>query len=172
VACLGVGAADVLALNLLVRTERLEPAAPVPAPAALAREEHAHAVVSLEPVFTMRTERVSSAAEPRPPRPEPLLVLEFGSAAHWLDARALHTLSHALGPLRAAGRILVVGHADDTGPAELNERLSAQRAAVVARRLAQLGVERTRVRVDWRGARQPREDGESKRVEIYLDEAP
>lgn len=171
-ACLGLGAADLLALNLLARAGQPASAEPL-APASLVRgvvpDRQASALVSLAPAL-----RVSGSLPPQTDKlaAPPVLVLEFGPSVHWLDGSALHALKGTLERLRGARQIRVVGHADLPGPSELNERLSAARAAAVARRLAHAGIERTRLQVAWSGARQPRADGASRRVEIYLEETP
>lgn len=51
--------------------------------------------------------------------------------------------------------ILAVGHADRIGPAQYNEKLSAERAEAVKQYLAQKGIEEQRVRSEGRGEAQP-----------------
>jgi len=51
--------------------------------------------------------------------------------------------------------ILAVGHADRIGPAQYNEKLSAERAQSVKQYLAQKGFEEQRVRSEGRGEAQP-----------------
>jgi|SRR5687768_6746043 len=51
--------------------------------------------------------------------------------------------------------IMAVGHADRIGPAQYNEKLSAERAAAVKQYLAQKGIEEQRVRSEGRGEAQP-----------------
>jgi len=51
--------------------------------------------------------------------------------------------------------IMAVGHADRIGPAQYNEKLSAERAEAVKQYLAQKGIEEQRVRSEGRGEAQP-----------------
>jgi OmpA-OmpF porin, OOP family len=51
--------------------------------------------------------------------------------------------------------IQAVGHADRIGPAQYNEKLSAERAEAVKQYLAQKGIEEQRVRSEGRGEAQP-----------------
>jgi outer membrane protein OmpA-like peptidoglycan-associated protein len=66
----------------------------------------------------------------------------------------------------------VIGHADASGPEQLNDQLSARRAQAVARRLLGSGISAARVRVDARGEREPREAGNSRRVEVFVGGGP
>ncbi|HET6518717.1 MAG TPA: OmpA family protein [Geminicoccaceae bacterium] len=70
-------------------------------------------------------------------------------------------------------RLLVAGHADRSGPADYNLRLSERRARSVADRLVQGGIDPAALDVRWLGEEQPRvptEDGgrepETRRVEV------
>lgn len=51
--------------------------------------------------------------------------------------------------------IMAVGHADRIGPAQYNEKLSAERAGAVKQYLSQKGIEEQRVRSEGRGEAQP-----------------
>ena len=51
--------------------------------------------------------------------------------------------------------ILAVGHADRIGPAQYNEKLSAERAEAVKQYLSQKGIEESRVRTEGAGQSQP-----------------
>lgn len=51
--------------------------------------------------------------------------------------------------------IVAVGHADRIGPAQYNEKLSAERAEAVKQYLAQKGIEEQRVRTEGAGQSQP-----------------
>jgi OmpA-OmpF porin, OOP family len=100
--------------------------------------------------------------------PEPYVVL-FESGSDRLDAVGLNvatTVSRAA-LVRAPTRINVVGYADRTGSANLNEALSLQRAENVAAALARAGVSPERIEVQARGASGAAEDG--RRVEITFD---
>jgi len=54
-----------------------------------------------------------------------------------------------------ATRVVVVGHADTSGSAAYNVRLSERRAKAVADALVGLGVAQTNLAVDWKGESQP-----------------
>jgi hypothetical protein len=69
--------------------------------------------------------------------------------------------------LRAPGRVSVIGYADPTGSARLNEALSLQRAENVAAALARAGVSPDLIDVQARGATGAVADG--RRVEITLE---
>ena len=55
----------------------------------------------------------------------------------------------------AATRVVVVGHADTSGSAAYNVRLSERRAKAVADALVGLGVDSGKLAVDWRGETEP-----------------
>jgi OOP family OmpA-OmpF porin len=167
--CLGAGAVDLLALNLVVlpaargpMPSPIEPEVPprAHAPAIAKRDTHPE-LAALFPVPV--------AAQPAPrAEPLPVAVLEFDVASRRVDRRGATSMSQTLRQLRDASEIIVIGHADASGPEQLNDRLSAQRAAAVARRLVEGGILETRVRVDARGEREPRKEGNSRRVEIFV----
>ena len=54
-----------------------------------------------------------------------------------------------------ATRIIITGHADTSGSAAYNIRLSERRAKTVADSLVSLGVAGTALSVDWKGESQP-----------------
>jgi outer membrane protein OmpA-like peptidoglycan-associated protein len=54
-----------------------------------------------------------------------------------------------------ATRVVVVGHADTSGSAAYNIRLSERRAKAVADALVGLGVNQTALSVDWKGESEP-----------------
>jgi OOP family OmpA-OmpF porin len=168
--CLGAGAADLLALNLVVlpaargaSAQPLDRQAPPRTPAPPA------ALPTPRPELALGVQPVPAGA---PPRPQPVAILEFDVASPYVDRRATSALGETLARLRDATEIVVIGHADASGPEQLNERLSAQRAAAVARRLLGSGIAEARVRIDARGEREPRQDGNSRRVEIFIGEQP
>ena len=100
--------------------------------------------------------------------PEPYVVL-FESGSDRLDGVGLNvatTVSRAA-LLRAPARINVIGYADPSGPAGLNEALSLQRAENVAAALQRAGVSPELIDVQARGAAGAAEDG--RRVEITFD---
>jgi outer membrane protein OmpA-like peptidoglycan-associated protein len=72
--------------------------------------------------------------------------------------------------------ITVHGHTDDSGPPEVNQRLSEQRALTVARQLQQAGIDRRRLLAVGHGPLQPRAGNDSeagretnRRVELQLE---
>ncbi|TFZ04268.1 OmpA family protein [Ramlibacter rhizophilus] len=73
--------------------------------------------------------------------------------------------------------VRIIGHTDSTGPDELNERLSLQRAQATRDYLAARGVDPRQVVIAGRGEREPIADNstdagraKNRRVEIYLGE--
>ena len=54
-----------------------------------------------------------------------------------------------------AARIVVVGHTDTSGSAAYNIKLSERRAKTVADALAGLGVDASKLAVDWKGESDP-----------------
>lgn len=73
--------------------------------------------------------------------------------------------------------VRIIGHTDSTGPDDLNERLSVQRAQATRDYLAARGVDPRQVQVAGRGEREPVADNNSdngrarnRRVEIFLGE--
>lgn len=53
----------------------------------------------------------------------------------------------------AATRVILVGHADTSGPLDYNVRLSERRAKAVADSLVGIGVNQTAMSVDWKGGK-------------------
>ena len=100
--------------------------------------------------------------------PESYVVL-FESGSDAVDAVGLNvaTTASRAALLRAPGRVSVIGYADPTGSARLNEALSLQRAENVAAALARAGVSPDLIDVQARGATGAVADG--RRVEITLE---
>ena len=96
-------------------------------------------------------------------------VVLFESGSDRLDGVGLNVAtSVSRAALRTApARINVIGDADPTGPARLNEERSLQRAENVAAALARAGVSPQLIDVQARGAAGAAEDG--RRVEITFD---
>jgi outer membrane protein OmpA-like peptidoglycan-associated protein len=164
VLCLLGGTVDLWALNDLVLPELYRQALPLP------RVSVAHAAAAK---VEQTPSPPSTPAEPAIQEQfEPVIVLEFEMNSHRVGRAALGSLGAVVEELGDARRIAVVGHADATGPEEFNELLSQARAESVARSLRQLGIARERLDVAWHGERRPRGEGDDKRVEIYLGEAP
>jgi outer membrane protein OmpA-like peptidoglycan-associated protein len=51
--------------------------------------------------------------------------------------------------------VVIVGHADTSGSAAYNVRLSERRSRAVADALVGMGIQQTALQVDWRGETQP-----------------
>lgn len=71
--------------------------------------------------------------------------------------------------------ITVIGHTDNTGTAEVNERISGQRAASVANLLAAQGIATSRLKAEGHSFNEPVADNSTKegqalnrRVEVYI----
>jgi outer membrane protein OmpA-like peptidoglycan-associated protein len=86
----------------------------------------------------------------------------------------LDQFAHGLDPRM---RVTVVGHTDNTGSDELNNRLSIDRAASVREYLQNRGVDASRVMVNGRGESEPVASNDTdagraqnRRVEIFLSE--
>ncbi|MEO8588593.1 MAG: OmpA family protein [Flavobacteriales bacterium] len=111
------------------------------------------------------------------------LVIPFGKnkqelelnedALRWSDAMRGHLLTHP------ADRIIVSGHTDADGDADLNRRLSLQRAGIVKARLVELGLPEDRINTLGMGPDEPVADNSTskgkamnRRVEIHLEAQP
>ncbi len=81
--------------------------------------------------------------------------IRFGSGASLAEPaaaqRTLAALMIRLAQAPAASRLLIIGYADDTGDAGLNQTVSIERAAAVAARLRALGAEPARLVIAGRG---------------------
>ena len=100
--------------------------------------------------------------------PESYHVL-FDSGSDRLDAVGLNvaTAASRAARVREPARIRVIGYADPSGPARLNDALSLQRAENVAAVLQRAGVAPELIEVQARGAAGAAED--ARRVEITFD---
>jgi len=87
------------------------------------------------------------------------------------------TLREVAGVLREYPKSVVhiVGHTDNVGPADYNQRLSQRRAEAVKQFLVQQGISGERIRAEGRGESDPRATNETasgrqlnRRVEIYV----
>jgi len=106
----------------------------------------------------------------------PTVTFEVASAQ--LSAEAAAALSAILGPLRDYRSLMISvhGHTDASGPAEVNQRLSAQRALTVAEQLRGLGFPANQLIAIGHGASQPSADNSTaegrqinRRVELLLE---
>jgi outer membrane protein OmpA-like peptidoglycan-associated protein len=167
-ACLGLGVADLAVLNLAV-LPALDLGGSTSTPALALEPVHRHGDVQLGTVSLVHAAPVVEA----PPAPaEPYLTLSFRKASHRVERQARKLLDVELAALASAPRLVVIGHSDPSGPVELNERLSAERASAVARYLRQQGIAAERLQVEFRGAREPREGVEPRRVDIFVGGSP
>jgi len=184
IACVGLGALDLLALNLrimpawlaertahdMARAGELRAAA---APVQVAAQTSVHMgpllVSSAMPTLLVEAREPGEIVALAPPDP---FVLQFREGSARVTTRARGELDQVLQELQAVPEVRVVGHASARGPAIINERLSEQRALSVARRLESLGVPHARIHVEWRGARDAHGTDRDRRVEIYLEGTP
>lgn len=163
--CLGLGVVDLAALNLLVLPTIHEEAEAIAASPPLVPVEAVEAP-------TLTASLAPTVVQLEPVARTPLIVVDFQRASQRVTHRAQQLLEAAAPLLGSSGQVTVVGHADATGSDDLNDRLSEERAHSVARRLFMLGVRAVRVRIEARGAREPRDDGSDRRVEVFLGDGP
>ncbi|MGQ0801612.1 MAG: OmpA family protein [Pseudomarimonas sp.] len=106
----------------------------------------------------------------------PTVTFEVASATLAPDAKT--ALSAILSPLRDYQSLLISvhGHTDSSGPAEVNQRLSAQRALTVAEQLRALNFPANQLMAIGHGASQPSADNSTaegrqinRRVELLLE---
>jgi OmpA-OmpF porin, OOP family len=103
------------------------------------------------------------------PIPEESATIQFGRGSWSVGRRGRATLRDMI----ASGyreRVLVEidGHADAAGPADLNQRISEQRAQAVAALFLRAGVAADQIQVRAFGEQNPSQDGRSRRVEIRI----
>ncbi len=104
---------------------------------------------------------------------------DFGSANVTPSfGRTLDKVADVLQRYNRSG-VTIVGHTDDVGSAEFNQRLSQQRADAVAYYLESRGVSRQRIRTEGRGESEPRASNASeagrqlnRRVEMIIQPDP
>ncbi|MFC7478510.1 OmpA family protein [Dankookia sp. GCM10030260] len=115
---------------------------------------------------------LAACQSPEPPAPAPVTVVFFtaDSAALDPDAQAIVGQAAALAKSRAGVPVRVRGFAaPDAGAPAFSKALAGLRAQHVADHLAEAGVERSRIRIESRGA-VPFDSfpTESRRVEIVI----
>lgn len=159
--------ADRAKLALVVRITVRPPPAPVAPAGSVATAPPAAAALALPAPSAERTPLVNRVAEAR-------ILFDSGDAVLTPDAAAV---VNALAPeLAASGRtIVIVGHADASGPAGLNDYLSRERAEAVKEALVARGVPAGRIRAFGVGSGVPATEQDtdagrtaSRRVEMYL----
>jgi len=178
-ACAFAGSADVGVLGILVPRWLEQPttaavAAPPPPDAPPPRLEATLTAAPPPPAVS-----VAVAEAPVPLAVEawaPLLVLHFASERAELDPGEARALRDLVGQLEGGTRLRVEGHADASGREEGHAYFSQARARAVARRLVQLGLERSEVSWLGLGASRPLDPGQTaqararnRRVEIFAD---
>ncbi|MCU0952280.1 MAG: OmpA family protein [Burkholderiaceae bacterium] len=106
----------------------------------------------------------------------------FDTGKSTLRPGAIRQLDELVQKARAGGEagyklevIVIVGHADSTGSAALNERLSLARAEAVKKYFVDKGIEPNRIYTEGKGSRQPIADNktaagrqQNRRVEIEI----
>ena len=100
---------------------------------------------------------------PEPPAPPPPAIevrdftvyFPFDQYVLTPEAQAVVQEAAAYARQGGASRIIVTGHADTSGSAAYNVRLSERRAKAVADTLIGLGVDGTALSVDWKGESEP-----------------
>jgi OmpA-OmpF porin, OOP family len=87
----------------------------------------------------------------------PTSTVYFAFDSAHLTTEAQRAIRAAAATVASGGvtKVQVTGHADTLGAADANERLSQRRAEAVAAALAEDGVPRDRIIVDWTGEREP-----------------
>jgi outer membrane protein OmpA-like peptidoglycan-associated protein len=95
-------------------------------------------------------------ATPAPVGPREFIVyFPFDQYVLTTEAQAVIQEAASYAQQGGAASIAVVGHADTSGSAAYNVRLSERRSKAVADALVGLGVAQTALSVDWRGESQP-----------------
>lgn len=74
---------------------------------------------------------------------------------------------------RPAAEVVVIGHTDQTGPAQYNDGLSHRRAEAARDELIREGIPADRIEMQWRGDREPlpataRKDARNRRVDVKI----
>jgi outer membrane protein OmpA-like peptidoglycan-associated protein len=178
IACLGAGALDLTLLNLSVMPElyRVNPARPLRDAARIAERVPGPTKPATRLARSAPGLESAGAETPvrgdQPAALELVAVLEFESSSHHVDGAARFRLRQKLEALRDAPRIVIVGHADESGPEAFNDRLSHERAEAALRQLLARAIPAERIQLVARGEHQPLANGNSRRVEIYRGEEP
>jgi outer membrane protein OmpA-like peptidoglycan-associated protein len=193
VACLGLGTADVAALNVwllpgvVARPDAPRPAVaqpsakpiPAPTPTPVAAPVPASAPVALAaavPAPATVPTPVAAPADPEPvtrSKPDAMGILAFDKGSWRVGQRMTAAIERMADRLRdQAVSIEVAGHADATGTEEVNDRISELRAEAVARRLERAGIAKERIDVTHFGARRPAGLPNDRRVEILARAGP
>jgi outer membrane protein OmpA-like peptidoglycan-associated protein len=189
VACLGLGTADVAALNVWILPGLLgRPEVPRPAVAQPSAKPIAVAVPAPAPVPVAAPVSVPVPAAAAVPAPVAaaadsdtvtrsdtgaVSILAFDKGSWRVGQRMTAAIERVADRLRdRAGTIEVAGHADATGTEELNDRISELRAEAVAHRLERAGIAKERIDVTHFGAHRPAGLPNDRRVEILARAGP
>ena len=179
-ASLGLGALDVVWINMALAPEAIAPDSPpqvmsvvridVPSPAPRVGE----AGVGASPVDTPRAAIAARAVDEPPADITPHVdthAVYFATLSASLDDKARTELEELAASLPTDAAVVLEGHADHRGDESLNDRLSRDRASAVARELVRLGISRDRLRVRHVGEALASDLGEvwrDRRVDIQI----
>jgi outer membrane protein OmpA-like peptidoglycan-associated protein len=194
--CLGLGVTDLLTINLVlspklagepigspaalalpVRDSLVAPATapasvPVPTPASVPVPTPAPAPAPAPVPAPVAAPDPAPIPEPAAvPVAQPLAIIYFEKSLSRLDTASKARLNTLAAELRRHPdwKIRISGHADPTGPDDLNQRLSKHRARVVAARLERAGIDEERIETIGRGAQDPCESAEScRRAQVAM----
>jgi outer membrane protein OmpA-like peptidoglycan-associated protein len=96
----------------------------------------------------------------------------FHRGTWWVGPAGRRALRSSLEHLTPARTIQVEGHADESGSTEINQRISARRASVVAALLVQAGVDPARIEQRAFGEARASGTGFDRRVELIIRGEP
>ncbi len=196
-ASLGLGAVDLLWLNLVLGPQVLAPATPVlsapppppipevvevrvaaptaPPPAAPALAVVDTATPAEPPAPALAAVDTAIPAEPPATALAPAERVYFATQSAALGKSAQTTLASIVRRAGAAGTIVLEGHADRRGSEALNFRLSRERALAVQAYLERLGIEGSRIQIGFVGKAAAESSGplwRDRRVEIQIIGGP
>jgi outer membrane protein OmpA-like peptidoglycan-associated protein len=130
------------------------------------------------PVVTMAVTSPAPTITPieQPPDPAPAPVVDhvyFDTGSARLTPNAHKALAELVALAGPTTQIALAGHADYRGTESLNTMLSKDRALAVEQELVRLGVDRTRIRVDYAGETQASSElWRDRRVDIQMTGEP
>lgn len=187
-ALLGLGTADLAVLNLWavpgwlsespVTDMRSATDAPSRAPAALPKPAVAAAPPQAAAIAALAEAAPSppAAAIAPTPRTERATSLRTNILFHrgtwWVGPAGRRTLRSSVERLAPDSRIELEGHADESGSAAINQRISARRAAAVAGLLVDAGIDPARIEQRAFGEEHAGGSGFDRRVELIIRRGP
>jgi outer membrane protein OmpA-like peptidoglycan-associated protein len=139
---LGLGALDVVWINVALAPQLIAADSPPPVQAPLVEETPAPPVAPVAPP-------PAPIEEPRAPM---VASVYFETGSSELSAASRKALAELVAKAPESGEIVAEGHADARGTERLNEALSKNRAVAVQEALVQLGVAQARIQVKFAGA--------------------